>query len=252
MTAVQTHQAGRAERDQIPVWDLPTRIFHWALAALVLVSWVTGEDEGATLAHRLSGEAIAGLLVFRAIWGVIGGEHARFADFVKGPGAIVSHLRQLLRGRAERTLGHNALGGLSVLLLLAAVTFVTVTGLFSAGEEGPGGPFAGRFGWNLAYLHEPAFRVLQAVVVLHLAGVAVTSVASRDNLIVAMITGAKRRNAGEASAPARRAPVIALLVAAALGAAASAYLMSRPHPISGGANAQGEHREGIADREGRD
>lgn len=243
MTASATHQAAPAAGDRVPVWDLPTRIFHWSLAALVLVSWLTGEDEGASLAHRLSGEAIAGLLIFRVIWGVIGGEHARFAGFVKGPGAVAKHLHHLGRGQAEPTLGHNALGGLSVLLLLAAVAFVTVTGLFSAGEEGAGGPFAGRFGLNLAYLHEPAFRVLQAVVVLHLAGVVLTSLASRDNLVAAMVTGVKRRSREMSLPPARRASAIALLVAVALGAGTSAYLMSLPHPVSGGPGAQGEHRE---------
>ena len=236
MTAIPTQQAAPALPERMPVWDLPTRIFHWALAGFVLVSWLTGEDEGAGLIHRLSGEVIAGLIVFRVIWGFVGGEHARFADFVRGPRAAAHHLGHLLRGRAEPAVGHNPLGGLSVLLLLASASFVVVTGLFSAGDEGPGGPFAGRFGWELSGLHEPAFRILQALVVLHLVGVLVTSLVSRDNLLAAMITGSKRRRPDAPAAPARGGSKGALIVAIALAAAVSAYLMSLPHLRSGGAD----------------
>jgi cytochrome b len=241
MTAIPSAPAPRVSRGRILVWDFPTRVFHWALVALVILSWVTGEDEGAALIHRLGGEAIAGLIVFRVIWGFVGGGQARFADFLKGPGAIGRHLRELLRGRAERSLGHNPLGGISVLLLLAAVSFVVVTGLFSAGDEGPGGPFAGRFGLNLADLHEPAFRILQVLVVVHLLGVAATSLASRENLVRAMITGAKPRTVEAPPAPPRRASALALLVAVALGVSTAAYLMALPHPSFGATGAQAEH-----------
>jgi len=237
MTAIPTHRAA-PPTDRIHVWDLPTRIFHWTLAGLLLVCWLTGEDEGAGLIHRLSGEAIAGLIVFRIIWGFVGGEHARFANFLKGPRAAASHLGHLLRGRAEPTTGHNPLGGLSVLLLLASVSFVVVTGLFSAGDEGPGGPLAGRFGWELSGLHEPAFRILQGVVALHLMGVVVTSIVSRDNLVAAMITGSKQRRPDAAPAPPRRGSTVALLLAFVLAASASAYLMSLPHSSSSGAGMQ--------------
>lgn len=226
MTAIPNDRATPALPDRLPVWDLPTRIFHWALAACLIVSWLTGEDEGAALVHRLSGEAIAGLVVFRVIWGFVGGEHARFTDFIRGPRAIASHLGHLLRGRAEPAVGHNPLGGLSVLLLLVSVSFVVVTGLFSAGDEGPGGPLAGRFGLDMSGLHEPAFRILQGVVALHLLGVLVTSLLTRDNLVAAMITGSKRRRPEGLAPPARRGSTRALLVAVVLGALASAYLMS--------------------------
>ncbi len=204
--------------------------------------------------HRLSGEVIAGLIVFRVIWGFVGGEHARFADFVKGPGAVARHLGHLVRGRVEPALGHNPLGGLSVLLLLVAAAFVVVTGLFSAGDEGPGGPLLGLFGWDLSGLHEPAFRILQAVVAVHLLGVFVTSLVSRDNLVVAMITGFKRRRPDALAAPARRGSTGALLVAIALAASASAYLMSLPHSGSGGVRAEsrGAGAQGGAGEHGDD
>lgn len=245
MTAIPTGREAPGTVERIPVWDIPTRVFHWALAVFVLVSWLTGENEGAAQIHRLSGEVIAGLIAFRVIWGFVGGEHARFADFLKGPGAVSTHLRHIVRGRAEPTLGHNPLGGLSVLLLLASVSFVVVTGLFSAGDEGPGGPLVGQFGWDLSGLHEPAFRILQGVVVLHLLGVMVTSIASRDNLAAAMITGFKRRRPETRAVPARRASIAALLVAVALAASGSAYLMSLPQPTHGGAKAQTEQDVGM-------
>lgn len=241
MTAIPTPQAAPAAAERIPVWDLPTRLFHWALVGLVLLNWFTGEEEAAALIHRVSGEVIAGLIIFRVVWGFVGGEHARFADFVKGPRAVGRHVSQLLRGRAEPSIGHNPLGGLGVLLLLAATSFVVVTGLFSAGDDGPGGPFAGRFGWELSDLHEPAFRILQAVVAIHLLGVAVTSLASRDNLVLAMITGFKRRTAETAVRSTQSAPAMALLIALAIGAAVSAYLIRLPHPTAG-AERGGEHR----------
>lgn len=240
MTAIPTGRTAPAA-EHIPVWDLPTRVFHWALAGLLLVCWFTGEDEGASLIHRVSGEVIAGLIVFRVIWGFIGGEHARFRDFLKGPSAVARHLGELAHRRVEPTLGHNPLGGLSVLLLLASASFVVVTGLFSAGDEGPGGPLAGLFGWEMSGLHEPAFRILQGVVLLHLAGVVLTSIASRDNLVKAMITGSKRRPPEAHAASPRRASIAALLVAAVLGASCSAYLISRPHPVFGAEARTGGH-----------
>ena len=230
MAVIPSHRAAPALPNRIPVWDLPTRIFHWGLVAWVLVCWLTGEDKSAAGVHRLSGELIAGLIVFRFVWGFVGGEHARFANFVRGPRAAADHLRKLLRGQAEPTPGHNPLGGLSVLLLLASVSFVVVTGLFSAGDEGPGGPLVGMFGLNLSDLHEPAFRVLQAVVVLHLLGVAITSIVNRDNLLAAMITGSKRARPGTATAPARRASIAALVIALALAGSTAAYLMILPQP----------------------
>jgi cytochrome b len=210
----------------VEVWDLPTRLFHWSLVALVVLAWLTGEEEGAAaVAHRYAGEAIAGLLVFRLAWGFVGGEHARFADFAAGPRAIWAHVRGLFSTRPDRHLGHNPLGGLAVFLLLLNVAVVVATGLFS-GEEGAGGPFAGALGLELSEVHEATFRVLQALVVVHVAGVVLESWRTRDGLVPAMISGRKRRASMELVAPAKRASDAALLLAAALGLAAAGGLMA--------------------------
>jgi len=210
------------------VWDIPTRLFHWSLLALVLVAWFTGEGEGAAAAyHRYAGEAIAGLLVFRVIWGFIGGERARFSDFAAGPSAIVTHVRGLFSRQPKRHLGHNPLGGLAVFLLLTTVAAVVVTGLFSGGEDNAG-QFAGLWGLELSEAHEILFRVLQGLVVVHVLGVVVETLKAKDALVPAMITGVKRRRTDEPGDNARRAALPSLLIALVLGATVAAWLMSQP------------------------
>lgn len=213
---------------RVHVWDLPTRLFHWSLLALVLIAWFTGEEEGAAaLIHRLAGEAIAGLIVFRVIWGFVGGERARFADFAAGPAAILAHVRDLFSQHPKRHLGHNPLGGVAVFLLLAIVTGVVVTGLFSGGDDNAG-PFLGLWGLELSELHELLFRVLQGLVVFHVLGVVVESALSKDALLPAMITGRKRRRADEPCADARQAGLLALGAALLIGVATTMVLLAQP------------------------
>jgi cytochrome b len=181
------------------------------------------------LIHRISGEAIAGLLVFRLIWGFAGGEHARFADFAAAPSAIATHIGELFSGKAKRHLGHNPLGGLAVFLLLLTTAAIVVTGLFS-GEERLAGPFAGVGGVDLSEIHEVLFRLLQGLVVIHILGVITETLLAKDALVPAMITGAKKRRAEEAASDARTAPRAAFLAAAALGVATSTVLISLPTP----------------------
>lgn len=129
--------------------------------------------------------------------------------------------------RARQSNGHTAL--------------LVVTGLFSGGEDN-GGPFAGYWGLNLAETHEALFRVLQGLVVIHLAGVALTSVKTKDALVPAMITGAKTRRGNEPGANARRAGLAALLAAVIAATALSAWLMNTPpsHLTSTGSAAEGD------------
>lgn len=222
MTSAQTNDRS------VRVWDAPTRVFHWLLAGLIVLAWFTGEGEGlAAVTHRASGSAIAGLVLFRVIWGFVGGEHAKFSDFAFAPRAALVHAQRLLGGRAPRHLGHNPLGAIFVYLLLCNVAFVAVTGLMSAGESNAG-PFAGAAGEDVAELHEIAFRVLQGLVVIHLAGVVVETVMTKDGLTQAMITGRKRRRVDEMAADAREGRAIAFFVAALLGAVLAIGLTAAP------------------------
>lgn len=226
-----------AGAQRVHVWDLPTRIFHWALLALVLVSWFTGEEEGLAAVHRLSGEAIAGLIVFRVVWGFIGGDHARFSSFVAGPATIAAHVADMRSPAPKRWLGHNPLGGLAVMLMLLTVAAIVFTGLFNDGEHNAG-PFAGALG-DIGEIHELLFRVLQGLVVVHLLGVVFETVKTKDALVPAMITGYKTRRADEAAAPAREAPLPALLGALALGIGTFAALASLPVPEPSGEHGHG-------------
>ncbi len=241
MTATRTPASGRIEK-RVRVWDFPTRLFHWALVALVLVSWFTGEEESGAALHRYSGEALAGLIVFRAVWGVIGGEHARFANFVRGPAAIAAHVADMSAPSPKRWLGHNPLGGLAVIVMLALVAGIVVTGLFNDGEHNAG-PFAGAIG-DVGEIHELLFRILQAVVVVHLAGVAFETLKTKDALVPAMITGMKARRADEAASDARRAGPVALVAAVTLGAATAVWLASLPVPEPAGEEERDEERDG--------
>lgn len=230
--------ATEAAERRVHVWDLPTRLFHWSLLALVLLAWFTGEEEGAAaLIHRYAGEAIAGLIVFRVIWGFAGGERARFADFAAGPSAIIAHVRDLFAKQPNRHLGHNPLGGVAVFLLLAVVAGVVVTGLFS-GVEGNAGPFAGLGGLELSGAHEVLFRVLQALVIIHVLGVLVESVKAKDALVPAMLTGSKRRRADEPGEDAKRASTIALVAALGAGIAVSLALMAQSPTAAAPADAE--------------
>ncbi len=231
---------------KVRVWDLPTRIFHWSLLALILVAWFTGEEEGAAAQiHRYAGEAIAGLIVFRVLWGFIGGERSRFADFAAGPSAIAAHVRDLFSAQPKRHLGHNPLGGVAVFLLLTVVAAIVFTGLFSGGEDASG-PFAGAWGLEFSEVHEVLFRVLQGLVAVHLLGVLVESLKAKDALVPAMITGSKVRREDEPGVDAKRASLVALLVALSAGALSSAWLIAQP-PANAGVSDRGfsaEHQRG--------
>jgi cytochrome b len=203
-------------------------VFHWLLVGLTATAWFTGEGEGGTAGiHRYAGEAIAGLIVFRVIWGFCGGEHARFSDFATGPTAILDHVRNLFGRAPKRHVGHNPLGGLAVFLLLATIALIVLTGLFSAGEDNAG-PFAGVWGLQLAGAHNVAFRILQGLVVVHVIGVGVETFKAKDGLVGAMITGRKMRRPDEAGANARPASFFALAIAVGLGVATTAALVAAP------------------------
>ncbi|PQA87727.1 cytochrome b/b6 domain-containing protein [Hyphococcus luteus] len=219
-----------AEMTPVRVWDAPTRIFHWLLVVLIGVCWFTGEEEGlATLVHRLSGEAIIGLLVFRFLWGFQGGEYARFSTFFAPPREIFAHIKELMRFRASQTLGHNSLGALASIVLMLIVALTAVSGLLSADDDRTG-PLSLIFNVNLKELHEVSFRLLQAMVVVHLLGVAVTSFASRENLARAMVTGAKKRPADSGARDAKPGSSRALIAAAGAALLTAGGLMLLPHP----------------------
>lgn len=128
------------ESDEIEVWDPLLRIFHWSLVLAFAIAYFT-EDELLAL-HVWSGYAMGGLILFRIVWGFIGPKHARFSDFVFGPIAVLSYLRDVLSFRAQRYVGHNPAGGVMVLLLLGFLAATTWSGLELHAAQNNAGPLA--------------------------------------------------------------------------------------------------------------
>lgn len=181
---------------RIAVWDRPVRVLHWLFVLLIPFSWWTAENEMMEWHYR-SGMLLLGLLVFRIVWGLIGSSTARFSGFVRGPGTILSYLRR----RTPSPIGHNPLGALSVLALLGAMALQVGLGLFAADDDGlESGPLArfidGDLAENIADLHETAFNLLLAVIVLHVAAILFYLVVKRRNLVRPMVTGVTEAPAG--------------------------------------------------------
>lgn len=158
------------------VWDLPTRLFHWLLVVSVIVSYVTGGEEGwLFVVHTVSGYLVALLLLFRIIWGVIGSPRSRFDDFLYGQRAIARYARSVLALAPLRYVGHNPLGGWMVILMLIALAITVVTGLFSGEEGEASGLF---FHWiaapgseGLGEVHEVFANLVVVLVIAHVGGV---------------------------------------------------------------------------------
>lgn len=170
-----------------PVWDLPVRLVHWLLAALIAFSWWSVEYHH-TDWHIWSGCAVLTLLIFRLLWGIVGSSTARFRNFVRGPRTILGYLRGRWRG-----IGHNPLGGLSVVALLADTALQVGLGLIAQDEDGIyAGPLAGLVSSDTSDrardIHGVNFYVLLGLITLHVAAILVYRIRGRG-LMMPMITG---------------------------------------------------------------
>ena len=178
----------------VRVWDLPTRVFHWSLAVLVLCSWVSAEN-GLLKLHLWSGLAILTLLLFRILWGFVGSSTARFGQFVRSPRQALGYLRAMKRGEVHLHAGHNPAGGWMVLTLLTVLALQAVTGLFSNDGVRFFGPLAARisaaFSDRLTNLHGTVFDVILVLVWLHIVAVLYYRYVRADDLVAPMITGRK-------------------------------------------------------------
>ena len=198
----------------IRVWDLPIRLFHWALVLLIPALWWTGEEHLHDW-HFLLGEITLGLLLFRLLWGLFGSSTARFAGFVRGPAAILAYLR----GRRPAGIGHNPLGALSVLLLLFLLANVVGLGLFATDEDGlDPAPLAHLVSYDSARIlterHEQVFWLLVGFIAFHIAAILYYWLVRSDNLVKPMITG--RRAAAPGGGEMAGAPLWRLALAAIL------------------------------------
>jgi cytochrome b len=207
---------------KILVWDLPLRLFHWSLVLLVAVSVVSAEIGGnAMQVHMLSGYSILALLLFRVLWGFLGGTHARFASFVRGPLAVIAYLRALQRNNAEHHLGHNPAGAWSVILMLLALLAQAATGLFANDDIATEGPLAKLVSKALSDritgVHHLNLWLLYALIGLHLSAIAFYFFHKRENLVKPMLTGFKQAAAGEAAQTQGKNLLAAILLAVCVG-----------------------------------
>ncbi len=186
------------------VWDAPTRLVHWLFVFCVAFSWWTVENDRMDW-HYWSGLTLLGLLVFRIYWGFAGPETARFAQFVKGPGAVLGYLPKLLKPNYRAAFGHNPLGALSVVAILGALITQVTLGLFASDTDGlESGPLSRYVSYEVSKdageLHEDFFKVLLVLIGLHIAAIAFYLIIKRTNLIGPMFTG--KRSAANAEGPA--------------------------------------------------
>jgi len=182
------------------VWDLPTRLFHWALVACILSACISarGLDEQALRLHFFSGYAVLTLVGFRVLWGFAGSQYARFSQFVRGPLATARYALLLLRGRLDAgasEVGHNPLGAASVLALLAVCAALAISGLFAKDYVATEGPLARLVSEKMvdrsSTLHAWGEPLLYTLVALHLSAIAYYRLAHRQNLLGPMLTGNK-------------------------------------------------------------
>lgn len=209
----------------VRVWDLPTRLFHWGLAMAVVGSVVSAKiGGGAMVWHFRFGFIVCGLVVFRILWGLVGGRWSRFASFVYAPGTLLRYLRGQARPGEHLDVGHNPLGALSVFALLAVLAVQVGTGLVSDDEIANLGPL-NRFVDSATGLAATAWHktwgqwLLLGLVGLHVAAIVFYLVARKTNLVRPMLSGDKPLPAdtpAAADSPLTRA--LALALAALVGA----------------------------------
>jgi len=180
----------------VRVWDLPTRVFHWLLAAAVIGMVITGKLGGnAMVWHVRLGLLVFTLLGFRVVWGLIGGRWSRFASFIYAPSTLFRYLRGRSTPDQQLDVGHSPLGALSVFGLLGVLIAQVATGLVADDEIATVGPLnilvsnatgLQASGWHTGW----GLWLLLALVALHLAAIAFHRWRGRD-LLTPMLSGDK-------------------------------------------------------------
>lgn len=198
---------------RVRVWDPLVRLFHWGLVAAFATAWLTAEELQPV--HEIAGYAVAGLVAFRLVWGLVGSRYARFAQFVKGPGETLAYLGDMMRGRERRYLGHNPAGAAMIVAMLVTLAGTAFTGWLMEDEARlamlPSMPAIVAPAWAddhghergeyrrrgkvegpLKEVHETLANLTLLLAALHVGGVVLASVRHHENLARAMVTGDKR------------------------------------------------------------
>jgi cytochrome b len=190
---------------KILVWDWPSRVGHWLMAVCFVVAYASGDSEEWRLVHVMAGGALAGLALFRLAWGLVGTRHARFASFLRSPMAAWRYLLCLVTGKTAHFTGHNPAGAWAIVALLGLGLAASATGWPIYQDIG---------GEWLEELHEGVANGMFLVVLMHLLGVVVGSLAHRENLVRAMFTGWKIGTTDEAISSTRAWAVPIVLICA--------------------------------------
>ena len=186
----------------VRAWDLPTRVFHWALVSMILCSWATFEfaeklGDNSLRWHRYNGYAILCLLVWRLLWGFAGSSTSRWSSFVRGPWAAARYVTDLLRRRERHFLGHNPMGSYMILALMAAVGLQAALGLLTVEHNDTAwGPLYKLVpearAATVNFLHTRLFNYLiLPLIALHVTANVLYAIVKNDPLVRAMITGRK-------------------------------------------------------------
>jgi cytochrome b len=178
------------------VWDLPIRLTHWLMAALIGFSWWSA-TESQMQWHRLSGYAVLTLVLFRIYWGFVGEPTARFTQFVRGPAAVLGYARSMFQRSSAWVTGHNPIGGWNVIILFCLLLSQTLLGLFAVDVDGiESGPLSYLVSFETgrvaAKIHGRVFHLLEVFIALHLAAILFYHFYKRQNLTAAMIVGTRR------------------------------------------------------------
>lgn len=176
------------EKINILVWDAPVRVFHWLMVFSFAGAYLTAESERWRLIHVTLGYTMGGLVAFRLVWGVIGTRYARFAGFVRGPSSVKRYVGSLIAGKPEHHVGHNPAGAVAIVLLLLSSIVIVATGWGVYNDTG---------GKIVEELHEVSANLMLLIVIIHVAGVVVSSWLHHENLIRSMLTGRKLATVNE-------------------------------------------------------
>lgn len=214
---------------RVLIWDLPTRLFHWLIVALLGFSWWTIETDRLDW-HRLSGYGILTLVLFRIYWGFAGSASARFVTFLRGPRAVFAYGARLFRRTGAIAFGHNPMGGWSTVILLALLFAQAALGLFAVDidglDPGPLGYLVSfETGRKIAHWHGRVFNLLLVFSAVHVAAIAFYRLYRRENLVSAMVVGTKRVPADIGVPMLRTAPIWWALPGLAVAGAVVAWIV---------------------------
>jgi len=204
------------EKSKVLVWDVPTRVFHWLLALSFAGAFLTAESERYRDVHVMLGYTMLALVAFRLLWGLIGTRYARFGSFAYGPRTVLRYVKSVFTGAPEHHVGHNPAGSWAIYALLLLSVLAAASGYATYNDIG---------GHWMEDLHEAMANALLGVVIVHIAGVLVSSLLHRENLVRSMITGYKSGNPGRAIGYRHR------LIGAALIAAVAAFWITGPDSL---------------------